>query len=68
MDLPTVTPKKFIVIPRDALDVLMNRFGTHAEATQAATDACAESGQTMFVVEMQTVAARADRPVRVTKL
>jgi len=37
--------------------------------TDAATEACAaEEGQTMYVVEMRAVAARADRPVKVTEL
>jgi len=60
--------KKFVVIPRDAFDLMERRFAELGEATEAASQACAENGQTAYVVEMLAVAARADRPVKVTKL
>lgn len=60
--------KKFVVVPRDALDVLMNRYGAIAEAAEAAEQQCAETGMTAYVLEMKAVAARADRPVKVRKL
>lgn len=63
-----VEPKKFIVIPRDAFELLSRRHAALNEATEAASDSCAEDGQTMYVVELRAVAARADRPVKVTKL
>jgi hypothetical protein len=63
-----VKEKKFILIPRDAFDLLERRFANVAEATEAASQSCAEDGQTVYVVEMKAVASRADRPVKVTKL
>jgi adenylate kinase len=64
----TLKPKKFVLIPRDAMELLLRRFAECGEATEAAASSCAEDGQTMYVVEMKAVAARADRPVKVTKL
>lgn len=63
-----IKPKKFVLIPRDAFELMSRRYGELNEATEAASGACAEDGQTMYVVEMRAVAARADRPVKVTKL
>jgi hypothetical protein len=60
--------KKFVVIPRDALECLTNRHGTLDEATGDAEARCAETGMTTFVIELKAVAARADRPVKVRKL
>ncbi len=60
--------KKFVVIPRDAFDLLMNRFVDEKEAEEAASERCADTGMSMYVVEMKSVAARADRPVKVKKL
>lgn len=68
MNAPEVKLKKFIVIPRDALELLLKRFADFDEATEAATEACSEDGQTVYVLEMKAVAARADRPVKVRKL
>ena len=67
-DSPEIKPKKFLVVPRDAFELLSRRHASLEEATEAAMDACSEEGQTMYVVEMKAVAARADRPVKVTKL
>ena len=63
-----VKPKKFLLIPRDAFEVLQRRYAELGEATEAASQSCGEDGQTVYVVEMKAVAARADRPVKVTKL
>lgn len=60
--------KKFVVIPRDALELLTRRFDDLNEANDAAADSCAEDGSTVYVVELRSVATRADRPVKVTKL
>ncbi len=60
--------KKFVLIPRDALELMARRFAELGEATEAASQSCAEDGQTVYVVEMRAVAARADRPVKVSKL
>ena len=60
--------KKFVAIPRDAFELMERRYTTYEDAAQAAADACAESGQAVYVVEMRAVVARADRPVKVTKL
>jgi hypothetical protein len=60
--------KKFVLIPRDAFELLTRRFVTIGEANEAAEQSCREDGQTVYVVEMRTVAARADRPVKVMKL
>ena len=63
-----IKAKKFIVIPRDAFELMTRRFAEIGEATEAASQSCAEDGQTVYVVEMKAVVARADRPVTVTKL
>lgn len=68
MKAPEVKLKKYVVIPRDAFELLSRRFVEFDEATEAATEACSEGGQTMYVVEMKAVASRADRPVKVNKL
>lgn len=63
-----IKAKRFILIPRDALELMTRRFAQIAEATEAASSSCAEDGQTVYVVEMRAIASRADRPVKVTKL
>lgn len=63
-----VKPKKFILVTRDAFEVLARRHATLDDAVEAATEACGESGQTIYVLELKAVAARADRPVKVRKL
>ena len=60
--------KKLILIPRDALELLTRRFVKIDEAIEAASESCALDGQTVYIVEMRAVAARADRPVKVRKL
>lgn len=65
---PTVKRKKYVLIPRDAFELMEQRFVELNEATEAASTACAENGQAVYVVEMRAVVARADRPVKVTKL
>lgn len=66
--MPDVKVKKFLAIPRDAFELLMRRHAELADATEDATNACAESGQAFYVVELRAIASRADRPVKVTKL
>lgn len=63
-----VKAKKFILIPRDALELMVRRYAELSEATEAASDSCAEGGQAVYVVELKAVATRADRPVKVTTL
>lgn len=63
-----VTPKKFVVIPRDAFDLLMDRHAYKGGAVDSASTRCAESGMTMYVVEIESVVTRADRPVVVKDL
>lgn len=63
-----VKHKKFVVIPRDAFEVLMRRETTLQEALDRASTDCTETGMAHYVVELRAVAARADRPVKVTKL
>lgn len=63
-----IIPKKFVVVPRDAFELLIRRFAEISEATEAATQSCVEDGQSVYVLELKAVAARADRPVKVTKL
>jgi hypothetical protein len=63
-----VKAKRFVLVPRDAAELLQRRYGELAEATEAASASCAEDGQAVYVVELRAVAARADRPVKVTKL
>jgi hypothetical protein len=63
-----IKPKKFIVVPRDALEMLSRRFVTYEEATEAGSDACSDEGQTMYVVELKASIARETPPVKVRKL
>lgn len=63
-----IKEKKFVVIPKDAFDLLMRRFADINGAIKSAEDDCAEHGQTVYVVEVKAVASRADRPVKVRKL
>lgn len=67
-EIDLIKEKKFVLIPRDAFELLSRRFVEIAEATEAASVSCAEDGQSVYVVEMRAVATRADRPVKVTKL
>lgn len=60
--------KKFVLIPRDAMELLQRRFAELPEATEFASASCGEDGQSVYVVELRAVATRADRPVKVTKL
>lgn len=60
--------KKFVIVPADALDCLTARFAVYDDAVEAATVRCSEDGQRIYVLELKAVAARADRPVKVTKL
>jgi hypothetical protein len=64
----TVKEKKFIVIPRDAFELLTRRDATVEEATERASADCADTGMQHYVVELKAVASRADRPVKVRKL
>jgi hypothetical protein len=63
-----VEVKKFVVIPRDAFDVLNSREASLERAIKLAEERCAETGMTVMVVELRAVASRADRPVTVRKL
>lgn len=67
-DTVNVKAKKFLLIPRDALELLERRYAELDEAVDAASGSAAENGQSVYVVELRAVAARADRPVKVTKL
>lgn len=68
MNAPEVKLKKYIVVPRDALELLTRRYVDSDEAQQAAEDLCSEDGQAHYVLEMKVVAARATPPVKVRKL
>ena len=59
----TAPANKFIVIPRDALDLLVDRHAYKGAAVDSASARCAESGMTMYVIEITSVVTRADRPV-----
>lgn len=63
-----VKGKKFVVIPRDAFELLTRRDVSLQEATERASADCAETGMAYYVVELKAVASRADRPVKVRKL
>ena len=63
-----IKAKKFIVIPRDALELMQRRYADLAEATEAASAYCSESGQSAYVAELRVVVSRVDRPVKVAKL
>lgn len=63
-----IKQKKFLVVPRDAFEMLSRRYAKADEAIGEAEHACAEEGQTMYVLEIKAVAARVTPPVTVTKL
>lgn len=60
--------KRFILVPRDAMELLARRFTALEDAQEAATESCAADGQAVYVLELRAVASRADRPVKVTTL
>lgn len=59
---------KFIVVPRDACEVLDDRHATLEDAIEKARIACGEGDQAHYVLEMKAVATRAEPPVSVRKL
>lgn len=63
-----VSVKQFVVVPRDAFDLLTRRHGSFADAVSEAEANCAETGMATMVIELKAIASRADRPVKVTKL
>lgn len=63
-----IKPKKFIVVPRDAFEMLSRRFVTFEESTEAGSEAVSEEGMTMYVLEMKAVITREVPPVKVKKL
>jgi hypothetical protein len=63
-----IKPKQFIVVPRDAMEMLSRRFATYDEAVAAGEEACPEEGQTMYVIELKASIARETPPVKVRKL
>jgi hypothetical protein len=50
---PTAKLKRYLVVPRDAMDVLDCRFADLDEAKEAASSACAETGQAHYVLDMR---------------
>ena len=62
-----VKVKKFIVVPRDAFELLAARFVDADSAISAASDRCAETGMQMYVVELKAAVSRADRPIKVQR-
>jgi hypothetical protein len=68
VNAPEVKLKRFLVVPRDALELLTRRYADLGDAQQAAEELCAEEGQSLYVLEMKLVAARATPPVKVRKL
>ena len=63
-----VKAKKFVLIPRDAFELMTRRYESLAAANDAASQSCGEDGMTVYVVQLCAVASRADRPVKITKL
>ena len=68
MDAIEIKHKKFIVIPRDAFNVLVDRYAAFADAGEAAKERCADDGQQMYVVELKAIAAKDAPPVHLRKL
>jgi len=60
--------KKFVVVPRDAMNCLTQREATLDQAVATATEACSQDGMTIYIAELKAVVARADKPVKVKKL
>lgn len=63
-----IKEKKFLIVPRDAMELLDRREASFDAALEKAKDYCADTGMAHYVVELKAVASRADKPVKVTKL
>lgn len=68
MSSADVQPKKFIVLPLDALSKLEDRHPDSASALERAKERCAEEGRAMYVIEMRIVVTRETPPLTVRKL
>jgi hypothetical protein len=62
-----IKPKRFLVVPADALSLLTDRYVDAGEATEAAKIRCSEEGERMYVLEQRAVAHKDEPPVSVTK-
>lgn len=60
--------KKFLVLPRDAYERLVDRHGSHDDALEQAKLRAGEEGQSFYVLEAKTVVTREAPPVKVRKL
>lgn len=63
-----VQMKKFVIIPRDAMELLDDRSVDLASAKLRASELCGETGLAHYVVELKAVATREHPPVRVRTL
>lgn len=64
----TIKRKKYVVVPRDALDMLEVRYSALSDAEEAAKEGVLENDMPMYVLEIKAVASRRDPPVTVRKI
>lgn len=63
-----IKPKRFVVIPRDAYERLLDRHVDVDSAVEQAKQRCGEESQAMYVVELKAIVTREAPPVKVKKL
>lgn len=63
-----IKPKKFLVIPRDAYERLLDRYADYDDAVEQAKSRVGEESQAMYVIELKAVVTREAPPVKVRKL
>lgn len=63
----SVEIKKYIVVPRDAMECLLKRFIEEQSAIDLASDLTCENGLTHYVLEIKASVCREAPPVRVKR-
>lgn len=60
--------KRFVVVPRDAYERLLDRHVDADDATERAKERAGEEGQAFYVLEAKAIVTREAPPVKVRKL
>jgi hypothetical protein len=63
-----IKPKKFLVVPRDAYERLLDRYAELDDAVDRAKERAGEEEQSFFVIEAKAVVTREAPPVKVKRL
>jgi hypothetical protein len=63
-----IKPKRFLVIPRDAYERLLDRYVDNESAIERAKERAGEEGQAFYVLQTTTLVTREAPPVKVQKL